>query len=84
MDNGINWAQFDAGLHEPSPVPPGSRLKLVSMPEDPYPIPEGTVGTVQRFSNGSQVFMIWDNGMTTALLPGIDEWAVVSMPDQQE
>jgi len=52
----------------------GDRVQLVSMPEEPDPIPIGTKGTVV-FVNlapgiGTQVEIKWDNGRTLmACLP---------------
>lgn len=47
----------------------GDRVKLVFMPNDPNPVPEGTEGTVidvQQMDWGhdkwSQVAIAWDNG----------------------
>ncbi len=43
----------------------GDRIRLVSMPQDPDPIPVGSLGTVLRVHNHDdwvQVEVDWDNG----------------------
>lgn len=54
---------------------PGDRIKLLSMGNDPDPIPYGTLGTVQRVvdlswggKNEWQVQVDWDNGRTLSLV----------------
>jgi len=46
----------------------GDRVEMVSMPDDPHPIPPGTQGTVDMvtevsFAGGfTQIGVEWDNG----------------------
>jgi hypothetical protein len=49
----------------------GDRVRLVFMPDDPDPIPEGTEGTVEGVvdidwgqDKKKQVYVRWDNGRT--------------------
>jgi hypothetical protein len=52
---------------------PGQRIRLISMPDDPDPIPYGTKGTVESthevgFADPfTQVHVKWDNGRTLSL-----------------
>lgn len=49
---------------------PGDRIKLVSMPYDPDPIPVGTEGTVtfiNKLTIGYQVVVAWDNNRSLLL-----------------
>ena len=59
----------------------GDRVRLVSMTDDPDPIPAGTTGTVagvypQR--DWSQVDVDWDNGRSLMLSLPPDRIAVIS------
>ena len=60
---------------------PGDRIRLVSMPNEPDPVPAGSLGTVQsvhEHCDWSQVDVDWDNGRQLMLcLPG-DVVALVS------
>ena len=47
--------------------PPGTRVRLVSMPDDPDPVPEGTCGTVLAVDGAGQLLMQWDNGRSLSL-----------------
>ncbi len=60
--------------------PPGTRVRLVSMPDDPDPVPEGTCGTVLAVDDAGQLLMPWDNGCSLALLPGVDSFEVLERP----
>ena len=63
--------------------PPGTRVRLVSMPDDPDPVPEGTCGTVLAVDDAGQLLMQWDNGCSLSLLPGVDSFEVLERPQQR-
>ena len=64
--------------------PPGTRVRLVSMPDDPNPVPEGTTGTVLAVDGAGQLLMRWDNGRSLSLLPGVDSFEVLERPQQRD
>ncbi len=44
---------------------PGDRIRLLAMPDDPDPIPPGTMGTVtavRQYDSWAQIDVDWDNG----------------------
>ena len=54
--------------------PPGTRLVLNCM-DDPFsPVESGTRGTVRYVDDAAQVGVIWDNGRTLSLIPGVDSF----------
>jgi len=58
----------------------GVRIRLISMPEDPDPIPVGTLGVVLRvYDHGdwAQVEVAWDNGRKLMLTMPDDCVAIV-------
>ena len=57
--------------------PPGTRIRLDSMMNDPQPIPKGMTGTVQGIDDAGQLLMEWDNGRGLSLVPGEDDFSVV-------
>jgi hypothetical protein len=68
----------------------GDRVRLLHMPDDPDPIPAGSVGTVQlitdlHFSAEPQVqFLIkWDNGRSLSCVCPPDLLEVYKEPEQQ-
>ena len=58
----------------------GTRVRLVSMPDDPDPIAPGTEGTVTYVNrwgslpDSTQIAVDWDNGRSLMLLAGVDRW----------
>ena len=54
--------------------PPGTRVELVQMNDDPNPVPPGTHGTVVDVDGIGQIVMKWDNGRTLSLVPGVDQF----------
>lgn len=70
-----------------APVKKGDRIKLISMPEDPDPIPPGTTGTVEDvvdlcdFGPGRpqwQVHVKWDAKRSLSLIIPPDRVSVIN------
>lgn len=59
----------------------GARVRLLSMPDDPDPLPagsEGTINYVGKFpGEGQQIGVDWDNGRTLMLIVGVDDFEVL-------
>ncbi len=64
----------------------GDRIRLVSMPQDPDPIPVGSLGTVVAVRDQrewTQVDIDWDNGRTLMLtIP--DDCVSIVEPNHRE
>jgi hypothetical protein len=59
----------------------GDRIRLLSMPDDPDPIPIGSIGTIEAVTEGplGQVHVKWDdNNRSLALIPGVDRFEVIA------
>ncbi|HLD91293.1 MAG TPA: DUF4314 domain-containing protein [Patescibacteria group bacterium] len=59
----------------------GSRVRCISMQDDPDPVPYGIEGTVMYANDDpqfSQIGVDWDNGRNLALLPKVDRYSVVT------
>ena len=52
--------------------PPGTRVILLQMGNDPHPMEPGARGTVVGVDDIGSVRMQWDNGRTLSLLPEED------------
>ena len=65
--------------------PSGTQIKLIKMndPPETNPIPPGSVGTIDHVDDGCQLQMRWDNGRSLALIPGVDEYVVLSYPTRK-
>ena len=59
----------------------GARVRLLNMPDDPNPLPEGSEGTVNYVGKfpgeGQQIGVKWDNGRTLMLIVGVDDFEVI-------
>ena len=63
---------------------PGDRIRLLSMPYDPDPIPAGSTGTVISATTGTfaQIEVDWDNSSRSlALIPGVDQYEIIALAD---
>jgi hypothetical protein len=52
------------------PLPPGTRIRLIAMPDDPDPVPPGTAGTIKTWTahqGWAQIQVVWDNGRHLSL-----------------
>lgn len=62
-------------MSNPLKLKEGDRIRLVAMPDDPEPIPAGTLGTVRdvtelafREDAQTQIHVAWDNGRTLSCI----------------
>ena len=64
--------------------PPGTRIRLLEMSEDPNPVPAGSCGTVLAVDGAGQLLMQWDNGRNLSLVPGTDNLEVLERPQHRD
>lgn len=59
----------------------GDRVRLIHMPDDPDPIPEGSEGEINYVGQvsgfGQQIGVKWDSGRTLMLIVGVDKFVVL-------
>lgn len=60
--------------------PVGTQVELLSMPDDPHPIPPGTRGEIQAVDDAGQLIVKWSNGRNLSLIPGVDSFRKVPEP----
>lgn len=53
---------------------PGDRIILIHMDNDPFPVPDGTRGTVEYVDDAGQIHVKWDTGSGLAVIPGVDKF----------
>ena len=66
--------------HARRSYPPGTRIRLLEMPNDHNPVSVGTCGTVLAVDDAGQLLMQWDNGRSLSLIPGVDNFEVLERP----
>lgn len=54
--------------------PPGTRVQLDHMSDDPHPIQSGTKGTVDFTDDAGTVFVTFDNGRQLGICPEVDRF----------
>lgn len=57
--------------------PLGSRIMLTEMKADPQPLPPGSTGTLNHIDEAGQFHILWDSGISMALMPGADRFQVL-------
>ena len=79
--NGFKSRREVESIKEQYPV--GTRIELIGM-DDPYtPIESGTQGTVEIVDDAGTLHMKWDNGRTLGIVPGEDQFKVISKPSEE-
>ncbi len=63
--------------------PSGTRIQLLSTMNDMQGVEEGTKGTVIHVDDIGTIHMRWDNGRGLGLIPGEDNFKVLSRPDEE-
>ena len=58
--------------------PVGTKIQLISMRDEKYPVLPGTVGEVTHIDDLGSVHVKWQNGSSLALIPEVDSFRVVS------
>ena len=63
-----------------SMVKPGDKIKLLSMPDDPDPMPVGSVGIVIAVTTGpfAQISVDWEDNRSLDLIPGVDRFEIIT------
>jgi hypothetical protein len=49
----------------------GKKIVLITMSDDPNPIPSGTIGTIYNVGGGV-LNVKWENGRTLGIIEGVD------------
>ena len=56
----------------------GTKIQLISMRNEKYPILPGTIGEVTHIDDMGSIHMKWQNGSSLALIPEVDSFNVVA------
>ena len=56
--------------------PKGTKLQLISMRNEKYPILPGTVGEVTHIDDIGNILVRWQNGSSLAIIPEVDSFRV--------
>jgi hypothetical protein len=57
--------------------PAGTKVRLISMTDEPYTVPSGTVGKVTHVDDMGNIHVHWQNGSGLALIPEADEFCII-------
>lgn len=57
--------------------PAGTKIQLISMCDEKYPIPMGTIGEVTHIDDMGSIHMKWQNGSSLAIIPEVDSFKVL-------
>ena len=58
--------------------PKGTKLQMITMRNEKYPVPSGTIGEVTHIDDAGSIHMRWENGSSLALIPEIVSFQTVS------
>lgn len=58
--------------------PKGTMLRLISMAEEPFPLPAGSIGEVEMVDDGGNIHMKWQCGRGLSLIAGVDSFEVIT------
>lgn len=58
--------------------PVGTKIQLISMRDEKYPILPRTIGEVTHIDDLGSIHMKWQNGSSLAIIPEVDSFKVVA------
>ena len=61
--------------------PPGTRIELHFMPDDPRPIKPGTCGTVRFVDDIGTLYCEFDDGRMLGVIWGVDSFSVIEQEE---
>ena len=56
--------------------PVGTKIQLISMRDEKYPILPGMIGEVTHIDDMGSIHMKWENGSFLAIIPEVDSFRV--------
>ena len=56
--------------------PIGTKLQMITMRNEKYPVPPGTIGEVTHIDDLGSIHMKWQNGSSLAIIPEVDSFRV--------
>ena len=59
--------------------PVGTKIQLISMRDEKYPILPGTIGEVTHIDDMGSIHMKWQNGSSLPLIPEVDSFKAVGV-----
>lgn len=59
-------------------MPKGTKIVLDQMVNDPYPVPNGTIGMVDHIDDAGQIHCRWATGSGLAVIPGVDHFHILT------
>ena len=74
----MRYIDIDIDQRTKDQYPPGTRIQLDFMRDDPRPIPPGTKGTVRHVDDMATVHCDFDNGRRLGLIPGEDSFHIIN------
>lgn len=57
--------------------PVGTKIQLISMRDEKYPILPGMIGVVTHIDDMGSIHLKWQNGSSLAIIPEVDSFRVV-------
>ena len=63
--------------------PVGTRIQLISMRDEKYPVLPGTVGEVTHIDDMGSIHMKLENGSSLAIIPEVDSFKVVGAQNKR-
>lgn len=75
MGNDFPSKEVIEGLREK--YPKGTKVRLIKMEDDPFPIEIGTKGVIEHIDDIGTIFVNWENGRSLGLAYGKDKFQAI-------
>ena len=59
--------------------PKGTKLQMITMRNEKYLVPPGTVGEVTHIDDMGNIHICWQNGSSLAIIPEVDSFRVTGV-----
>ena len=74
----IKFTEEDYRVFYKEKYPAGTKIRMIAMRNEPYPVPNGTRGTVKAVDDIATIHCVFEDGRCLGVIPGLDAFIKIT------